>query len=99
VGRSGVVRWVDLEMRTALDRMARDSGYAIIPLLGTGADAPETLPLFLRQFHAVGCRIGPPSGGLFRGKNDETESINSILAGFDTCAIHPCHRMVRERSL
>src|SRR5271165_5280074 len=49
VGRSGVQRWVDLEIRTALDRGAADPSFLILPVLGEGSNV-ESLPLFVRSY-------------------------------------------------
>ena len=48
VGESGVQRWVDREVRYALDRNTLDKNYRVIPVLGPGA-SEDTLPLFLKQ--------------------------------------------------
>jgi formylglycine-generating enzyme required for sulfatase activity len=48
VGETGVQRWVDREVRYALDRNTLDPNYRIIPLLGPGAK-DDALPLFLKQ--------------------------------------------------
>jgi hypothetical protein len=55
VGRSGVQRWVDLELRAALDRNIREPKFRIIPVLGPGADA-SVLPPFLAQHQWVDLR-------------------------------------------
>ena len=48
VGEGGVQRWVDREVRYALDRNTNDANYRVIPLLGPGAK-DDALPLFLKQ--------------------------------------------------
>src|SRR5688572_28213440 len=48
VGQSGVQRWMEREVRYALERNTRDPNYRLIPLLGPGANEGD-LPLFLRQ--------------------------------------------------
>src|SRR5262245_52149108 len=48
VGETGVQRWVDREVRYALDRNTRNPNYRLIPLLAPGAKE-GTLPLFLKQ--------------------------------------------------
>jgi formylglycine-generating enzyme required for sulfatase activity len=48
VGESGVQRWVDREVRYALDRNTQNPKYRVIPLLGPGAREND-LPLFLQQ--------------------------------------------------
>jgi hypothetical protein len=48
VGETGVQRWVEREVRYALERNTADSAYRIIPLLLPGAKE-EDLPLFLKQ--------------------------------------------------
>ncbi len=70
VGRAGVVRWVDLEMRVALDRAAKNPEYVIVPLLGPGSGGPEALPPFLRQFQALDCPTGQPN----------TEQLQTLIA-------------------
>src|SRR3954468_17958084 len=48
VGDAGVPRWVDREVRYALDRNTQDPAYRVIPLLGPGSKE-NALPLFLQQ--------------------------------------------------
>ena len=50
VGPAGVQRWVDREVRFAVDRNTLDSNYRVIPLLGPGANE-DALPPFLKQHH------------------------------------------------
>ena len=57
VGPSGVRNWVDLELRVALDRSARESEFRLVPVLGPGAQ-PDELPLFLKQYQWLDCREG-----------------------------------------
>jgi len=57
VGRDGVRRWVDAEVRLALDRSVRDPAFRLLPVLGPGAD-PDALPAFLKQYHYHDCRDG-----------------------------------------
>ena len=68
VGRSGVERWVDREVRVALDRGAKDPAFRMIPILGPGA-VPEALPVFLKQYQWIDVRGGldqlPPLTDLF----------------------------------
>ena len=47
-GATGVQRWVDREVRYAVDRNTTDSNYRVIPLLGPGANE-DALPPFLKQ--------------------------------------------------
>ena len=47
VGRGGVRRWVDREVRVALDRNTSDPAFRVIPILGPGSDEGE-LPYFLK---------------------------------------------------
>ena len=61
VGRSGVERWVDREVRVALDRGAKDPAFRMIPILGPGA-VPEALPVFLKQYQWIDVRGGQPRG-------------------------------------
>ena len=48
VGASGVQRYVDLEVRAAIDRNVADPSFRLVPILGPGAGA-QALPVFLRQ--------------------------------------------------
>jgi hypothetical protein len=57
VGRSGIQRWVDREVRVALDRNTRDHSFRIIPILGPGS-APESLPAFLSHHQWLDLRQG-----------------------------------------
>jgi tetratricopeptide (TPR) repeat protein len=56
VGSSGIQRWVDREVRVALERSTADPRFRIIPILGAGAAGPEALPSFLSQHQAVDLR-------------------------------------------
>ncbi|MBA4159645.1 MAG: TIR domain-containing protein [Gemmatimonadetes bacterium] len=56
VGSSGIQRWVDREVRVALERSTADPSFRIIPILGDSAADPQTLPFFLRQHQAVDFR-------------------------------------------
>ena len=58
VGRSGLRNWVDQEVRVALDLATKNSAFRLITLLGPGAD-PDSLPLFVKQYHWVDLRKGP----------------------------------------
>jgi WD40 repeat protein len=60
VGRSGVQRWVDNEVRVALTRNAKDPDFRIIPVLGPGAEG-DSLPLFLSVHQALHADQGVPS--------------------------------------
>jgi len=53
IGRSGVQRWVDFEVRTALYRYVDRGDLQIIPILGRGVSS-QTLPPFLGVFHFLG---------------------------------------------
>ncbi len=55
VGRLGVQRWVDRELRLALSRNAGDARFRVIPILGENA-TPEGLPPFLKQHHHLDLR-------------------------------------------
>ncbi len=55
VGRSGIQRWVDNEVRVALSKNARDRTFRLIPVLGPESN-PDALPLFLRQFQWLDVR-------------------------------------------
>ncbi len=57
VGRSGVQRWMDSELRVALNRNVQDPSFRIIPLLGPGAE-PKSLPSFLSQHQWLDLREG-----------------------------------------
>jgi hypothetical protein len=48
VGETGVRRWVEREVRYALERNTEEPGYRLIPLLLPGA-VEQDLPLFLKQ--------------------------------------------------
>jgi hypothetical protein len=56
VGSSGIQRWVDREVRVALERSTADPSFRIIPILGAGAAGPEALPSFLAQHQVVDLR-------------------------------------------
>lgn len=52
IGRTGIKRWVDFEVRTALYRYVDRQDLQIIPVLGPGV-SPDSLPPFLSIFHNV----------------------------------------------
>ena len=54
VGTGGVQNWVDMEVRTAIDRFVTDKekNFRVIPCCGPDVD-PGDLPAFLRSFQAV----------------------------------------------
>jgi hypothetical protein len=52
VGTSGVVNWVDREVRLALNRATEDKNYRFIPVLSR-PDLYASLPPFARQFQGV----------------------------------------------
>lgn len=52
VGRSGVQRWVDREVRVALVRNTADPSFRIIPILGPSVDR-NSLPPFLFQHQPI----------------------------------------------
>ncbi len=62
VGRAGIQTWVGREVRTALDRSAKEPDFRVVPVLGPGSD-PEALPAFLAQHQWVDLREGPVDGG------------------------------------
>jgi hypothetical protein len=68
IGPSGIQRWVDREVRAALQREVDDAGFRIIPILGPGADA-EALPPFLAQHQWLDLRT-----------TVEPESVRSMVA-------------------
>ncbi|MET0400061.1 MAG: TIR domain-containing protein [Longimicrobiaceae bacterium] len=55
VGADGIQRWVDREVRVALERSVDDPAFRIIPILAPGSD-PEALPSFLAQHQRVDLR-------------------------------------------
>lgn len=55
VGRLGVHKWVDREVRFGLERNTREPSFRLIPVLGEGADL-ALLPPFLSQHQAVDLR-------------------------------------------
>ena len=57
VGKSGVRRWVDQEVRVALDRSTKEQYFRLIPVLGPGSN-PDELPLFLKQYQYLDLRPG-----------------------------------------
>lgn len=57
VGKSGVRRWVDQEVRVALDRSTKEPDFRLIPVLGEGSN-PDDLPLFLKQYQWLDLREG-----------------------------------------
>jgi WD40 repeat protein/energy-coupling factor transporter ATP-binding protein EcfA2 len=57
VGRSGVQRWVDREVKAALMRNAENPLFRIVPVLGEGSQL-DALSLFLRQHQALDLRQG-----------------------------------------
>lgn len=65
VGQRGVQRWVDREMRVALDRSVRDESFRLIPILGPGSD-PDRLPSFLKQYQWQDFRDGFTPDGMAR---------------------------------
>jgi hypothetical protein len=73
VGASGVQRWVDFEVRVALDKGIKDRTFRVIPVLGPGAN-PDLLPPFLKQFHWLDL-----SDGLREGS--ELENLVAVLKG------------------
>src|ERR1022692_4101761 len=62
VGATGVQRWVDREVRYAVDRNTTDSNYRVIPLLGPGANE-DALPPFLKQHQYLQFDWREPDGG------------------------------------
>jgi hypothetical protein len=69
VGSTGVQKWVDRELRYALERNTRDPGYRLIPILGPGAPKADDLPPFLRQQHFIDLRT-----------NGDDASVSGILS-------------------
>ena len=57
VGARGVRKWVDAELRIALERNLRDRTFKVIPVLGPGARLDD-LPPFLKQYQVSDCRAG-----------------------------------------
>ena len=62
VGANGVQRWVDREVRYAVDRNTTDSNYRVIPLLGPGANE-DALPPFLKQHQYLRLDCREPDAG------------------------------------
>jgi formylglycine-generating enzyme required for sulfatase activity/energy-coupling factor transporter ATP-binding protein EcfA2 len=57
VGKGGVRKFVDLEVRSAILRQAQEPEFRLIPILGPGSISDE-LPLFLRQMQWLDLRNG-----------------------------------------
>jgi WD40 repeat protein len=53
VGSRGVVNWVWDEVSVALDRVHKEPGYPIVPILAPGTSSAE-LPSFLSQYQGIG---------------------------------------------
>ena len=53
VGSTGVINWVEREVRVALDRAARQPDYPFIPILGADCRGLDALPAFSRQYQGV----------------------------------------------
>jgi hypothetical protein len=53
VGSKGVVNWVEVEVRLALNRAITEPNYRFVPILSGAAPGPEALPGFARQFQGV----------------------------------------------
>ncbi len=53
LGTRGVVNWVEMEVRLALDRAATDKTYSFIPIFAAGPEQLSLLPPFARQFQGV----------------------------------------------
>ena len=53
VGSTGVINWVDSEVRVALCRARVDPDYPFIPILSKQCSGSEALPAFVRQYQAV----------------------------------------------
>jgi TIR domain-containing protein len=67
VGKDGIGRWEEPEMRACLDQCFNRK-MPVIPVLLPGASATQELPLFLRQFTWVDLR-----GGLEEARVDRLE--------------------------
>ena len=65
VGKSGVRRWVEREVRAGLERSVREAGFRLVPVLGPGSN-PEDLPLFLNQYQRLDLRAGWQDAGQLR---------------------------------
>lgn len=61
IGATGILNWVDMETRAAIDRKVKSPAFPLIPVLGPGAPKPERLPLFLRQQQALSFHDWPPT--------------------------------------
>lgn len=53
VGASGIINWVDSEVRVALSRARRDQNYRFIPIISASAEGSSALPPFARLYHGV----------------------------------------------
>ena len=62
VGATGVQRWIDREVRYAVDRNTIDANYRVIPLLGPGANE-DALPPFLKQHQYLRFDLREPDAG------------------------------------
>lgn len=53
IGSSGVVNWVDSEVRVALARAVRDPSYRLIPIIAAASAGSSALPPFARGYQGV----------------------------------------------
>jgi hypothetical protein len=53
LGATGVINWVDSEVRVALSRARGDPAYRFIPIISAGAEGSGALPGFARQYQGV----------------------------------------------
>jgi hypothetical protein len=68
VGPSGIGPWTEQELHVALDRAARESAFAVIPVLLPGASRSQQdeVSLFLRQYQFLDFRRGISGEGIDR---------------------------------
>ena len=66
VGKSGVQRWVDREVRIALERNTENPNFRVFPILGPGANS-NALPLFLNQHQRLDLIAGFSSPAQIKG--------------------------------
>ena len=53
LGATGIINWVDSEVRVALSRARSDPNYRFIPIISASAEGSGALPGFARQYQGV----------------------------------------------